>query len=51
MITEYGAVNLHGMTLRERGEALVSVAHPDFRAELAKALRAIRHFEVRGPGG
>ncbi len=48
MITEYGAVNLHGMTLRERGNALISIAHPDFRAELAGALRAIRHFIVPG---
>jgi acyl-CoA hydrolase len=48
MITEYGAVNIHGMTLRERGEALISIAHPDFRAELAGALRAIRHFIVTG---
>ena len=50
MITEYGAVNLHGMTLRERGEALISIAHPDFRAELARDLRAIRHFTVAGLG-
>ena len=35
VVTEYGAVNLHGKTLRERGEALISIAHPDFRAELA----------------
>jgi acyl-CoA hydrolase len=48
MITEYGAVNLHGMTLRERGNALISIAHPDFRAGLAKALAAIRHFSVTG---
>jgi 4-hydroxybutyrate CoA-transferase len=48
VITEYGAVNLHGMTLRERGNALISIAHPDFRAELAKAFRAIRHFTVPG---
>jgi acyl-CoA hydrolase len=33
VVTEYGAVNLHGCTLRERGEALISIAHPDFRAE------------------
>jgi 4-hydroxybutyrate CoA-transferase len=44
VVTEYGAVNLHGMTLRERGEALISIAHPDFRAELKKDLAAIRHF-------
>jgi len=48
VITEYGAVNLHGMTLRERGNALISIAHPDFRSELARALGAIRHFTVTG---
>jgi acyl-CoA hydrolase len=42
--TEFGAVNLHGMTLRERGQALISIAHPDFRPELRKALADIRHF-------
>ena len=44
VVTEYGAVNLHGRTLRERGEALISVAHPDFRTELRRQLAAIRHF-------
>lgn len=44
IVTEYGAVNLHGMTLRERGEALVSIAHPDFRTELRRELAQIRHF-------
>jgi acyl-CoA hydrolase len=44
VVTEYGAVNLHGMTLRERGEALVGIAHPDFRGELKKSLADIRHF-------
>ena len=44
--TEYGVVNLHGMTLRQRGEALISIAHPDFRAELRKELSAIRHFPM-----
>jgi acyl-CoA hydrolase len=44
IVTEYGAVNLHGMTLRERGEALISIAHPDFRVELRRRLAEIRHF-------
>ena len=44
VVTEYGAVNLHGRTLRERGEALISIAHPDFRAELRRGLAAARHF-------
>jgi len=44
VITEYGVVNLHGRTLRERGDALISIAHPDFRAELRRELLNIRHF-------
>mgnify|MGYP002392292122 CR=1 FL=1 len=44
VVTEFGAVNLHAKTLRERGEALISIAHPDFRPELSKALANIRHF-------
>lgn len=51
IVTEYGAVNLHGMALRERGEALISIAHPDFRAELARDLSRIRHFRVGVPAG
>ena len=46
VVTEYGSVNLHGMTLRERGKALISIAHPDFRSELTKTLAAIRHFPL-----
>ncbi len=46
--TEYGAVNLHGKTLRERGEALISIAHPDFQAELRRELNQIRHFSLAG---
>jgi acyl-CoA hydrolase len=44
IVTEYGAVNLQGKTLRERGEALISIAHPDFRSELRRELSALRHF-------
>lgn len=34
--TEYGVVNLAGKSLRERAEAMASIAHPDFRAELLR---------------
>lgn len=44
VVTEYGAINLHGKTLRERGEALIAIAHPDFRSELMTSLSRIRHF-------
>ncbi len=37
VVTEFGAVNLHGKTLRERAHLLSSIAHPDFRAELRAA--------------
>jgi acyl-CoA hydrolase len=47
VVTEYGAVNLHGKSLRERGEALISIAHPDFRAELRRDLAAARTFPGR----
>jgi acyl-CoA hydrolase len=46
VVTEFGAVNLHGKTLRERGKALISIAHPDFHSDLKKALANIRHFVV-----
>jgi acyl-CoA hydrolase len=46
VVTEYGAVNLHGMTLRQRGEALISIAHPDFRGSLAAGLAQLRHFPI-----
>jgi acyl-CoA hydrolase len=42
VVTEYGAVELEGLTVRERGEALAQVAHPDFRDELLAAAREIR---------
>ncbi len=42
IVTEYGAVNLHGLTLRERAAALISIAHPDFQAELRQDLQRIR---------
>ena len=34
--TEYGVAKLSGLSLRERAEAMISVAHPAFREELTK---------------
>ncbi|MCP4006509.1 MAG: 4-hydroxybutyrate CoA-transferase [bacterium] len=39
IITEYGAAELAGLTTSQRREALVEIAHPDFRDELARAAR------------
>lgn len=46
VVTEYGAVDLHGKSLRERAALLISVAHPDFREELRQRVAQVRHFAV-----
>ncbi len=47
VVTEFGAVNLHGKSLRERSAALISIAHPDFRAELSRDMVQARHFPAQ----
>jgi 4-hydroxybutyrate CoA-transferase len=37
VVTEFGIVNLQGKTQRQRAEALIDIAHPDFQPELKKA--------------
>jgi len=37
VVTEYGVAYLHGKNLRERAEALIEIAHPNFREELLRA--------------
>lgn len=34
LVTEYGKVNLKGLATWQRAEAIISIAHPDFRDEL-----------------
>jgi acyl-CoA hydrolase len=34
VVTEYGAVHLHGKYLRERAELLTAIIHPQFRDQL-----------------
>ena len=34
VVTEWGVAELFGRSLRERAEALIAIAHPDFRADL-----------------
>ncbi|SFR76285.1 butyryl-CoA:acetate CoA-transferase [Anaeromicropila populeti] len=36
LVTEYGKVNLKGLSTWQRAEAIISVAHPEFRDELIK---------------
>jgi acetyl-CoA hydrolase len=37
VVTEYGARNLHGRTIRERASMLIELAHPSFRESLHEA--------------
>jgi 4-hydroxybutyrate CoA-transferase len=49
VVTEYGAVDLWGRSLRQRAEMLISIAHPDYRDTLRREIREIRHFDVAAP--
>ncbi len=42
VVTEFGVAHLFGRNLRERAEALIGIAHPDFRDELAAAAKKRR---------
>jgi 4-hydroxybutyrate CoA-transferase len=40
IVTEYGIAALKGKTVRERMEALINIAHPDFRDEIREQVKA-----------
>jgi 4-hydroxybutyrate CoA-transferase len=44
--TEYGVADLYGRTVRERAKALVEIAHPKFREELAEAAGRLYHVRT-----
>jgi acyl-CoA hydrolase len=49
IVTEYGAAELEGLTVQQRGEALAAIAHPQFRDGLLDA--AARAAKGRSPVG
>ena len=36
VVTEFGCVNLKGLSLAQRAQALIGIAHPDFREQLSR---------------
>lgn len=42
--TEYGVASLHGKTIRQRTQSLISIAHPRFRDELTHAARKLGYL-------
>lgn len=48
VVTEYGWVNLFGKNLKQRAQALISIAHPDHREQLEReAFDAIMRQDIR----
>lgn len=45
VVTESGVAYLHGRSLRQRAEALIQIAHPDFRDDLTDAARELGYLE------
>ncbi len=45
IVTEYGMVNVKGLSTWQKAEAIISVAHPDFRDELNQRGREDAHLE------
>jgi acyl-CoA hydrolase len=43
VVTEYGVAELFGRSVRERAEALIAIAHPDARDDLARDARRLYH--------
>ncbi len=44
VVTEYGVAYLHGKTIRQRVQALINIAHPDFRADLRREARRLGYL-------
>src|SRR5271157_5990717 len=47
VVTEHGIAHLHGKTLRQRAEALIAIADPQFQDELERAAIKAHHLSPR----
>ncbi len=44
VVTEYGVADLYGKTIRQRAQALINIAAPQFRDELKRAARELHYI-------
>jgi 4-hydroxybutyrate CoA-transferase len=44
VVTEYGVADLYGKTIRQRAQALINVAAPEFRDDLERAARKLNYI-------
>ena len=51
VVTEYGAADLHGRTIRERARLLIDLSHPDFRAKLEEEAGRLGYLSRRPGAG
>jgi len=47
VVTEFGAVNLFGKNLKQRGKALIEIAHPNHRESLERAFYERFHYSAQ----
>ena len=43
IVTEYGVAYLHGKTIRQRVQALINIAHPQFREQLTRRAQELHY--------
>ncbi|MFN8413433.1 MAG: acetyl-CoA hydrolase/transferase C-terminal domain-containing protein [Anaerolineales bacterium] len=43
VVTEQGVADLYGKTIRQRAQALIQVAHPQFREELMRQAKELHY--------
>lgn len=44
VVTEFGVAELYGKTIRQRAQALINIAHPDFRDELTHKAKELNYL-------
>jgi acetyl-CoA hydrolase len=44
VVTEYGAADLYGKSIRQRATQLIGIAHPDFRDDLERQARKLHYL-------
>lgn len=44
VVTEYGIADLYGKTIRQRAQALIKIAHPQFREELTRQAKELNYI-------
>jgi len=44
VVTEFGVAALYGKTVRERTQALINIAHPQFRAEITEKAKELNYL-------